>query len=401
MQPEFGITLPGTTRIPVALELSYAKELLALPVVAHVPSPLVKTEGMAPLLPPADVLAPSSELRADATLPEIAPVAEPAVAAQAESRPVNQAMRMRAAGEFMLAPEAREATLLPESGLRLEAMLPEMQQVEMPVQAEEPQPVIDAVRIRVIDEDALAPETPEEVVVDLELAPAPAGFQAEGVPAVPAPALEHAKVAEEMAQPGHAELPALQAKLQPLEEVERGGPRDNVVELPVAVHIEPELAIPHGSQQASLLAELLEAPEYFTGLALSVGVVEYAKLVSEHGKPVLEQVLIALERTLQSVVREQDMICRVSDDEWILVCPREIAGAAKRRSTLLSEKLWDFQLRSLGGVSIFFSWGTGEGQSEKLSALVGQAHEDMQQTRHMRRGAINLAPRTRRRAVNG
>lgn len=350
-------------------------------------------------------------------------------------------------------------TVLPLTGLRIDATLPDV--AEIAEVTAEPAPVAGAVRIRVIEESALAPAAEEhEIVAELEPAPVEftpdmAALLAASTPAaasappatiavptaplasepatnLPAPAVaipspelaasswaadpatvaDLPRAATAAAAPLAPELPlavpALAAGVLPLEsatpsleEQVPAAARANVVELPVAVHVEPELAIPNGLRPANVLAGLLEAPEFYSGLALSVGVIEFPKLVSEHGKPAVEQVLIALERTLLSVVRESDLVCRVSDDEWMLLCPRELAGAAKRRATLLSERLWDFQLRSLGGVSIFFSWGAGEGQNQRLSSVVAQAHEEMQQSRHMRRGAINLAPRSRRRAVNG
>ena len=69
---------------------------------------------------------------------------------------------------------------------------------------------------------------------------------------------------------------------------------------------------------------------------------------------------------------------------------------AQRRLFQVSEKLWDFQLRSLGQLAVMFSWGGLEVSSDSLSSAVAAARERMYQTRRNRR----QSPLDRKRVVN-
>jgi CO/xanthine dehydrogenase Mo-binding subunit len=71
----------------------------------------------------------------------------------------------------------------------------------------------------------------------------------------------------------------------------------------------------------------------------------------------------------------------------------------QRRLTQISERLWDFQLRSLGSFSILFSWGAVEVAVEQLREAIDAANEQMYQTKRTRSGSFN-APGSRKRAVN-
>ena len=92
-----------------------------------------------------------------------------------------------------------------------------------------------------------------------------------------------------------------------------------------------------------------------------------------------------------------DFACRFQDDEFILLFPGEADSSAQRRLFQISEKLWDFQLRSLGHHSIMFSWGGLEVKRDTLSDAVASARERMFQTKRNRTGAIEM----RKRVVNG
>jgi len=292
----------------------------------------------------------------------------------------------REAAPSPLPPQPGEP-FLPVFHSAVETLMPEpVVPEEQPVAEEETPPVAGVVPVQAVGEEELAPVSEPEALASQIQAMVEPVLQPGAPPLSPALPLEPMTPAPE--------------PLLPQPETPRPDARGIVVELPVTVHTEPEIEIPGGLRSRDVLDPLLVAPEVYTGLAVSVGVVDYPKLVSEHGKPAVEQVLAALERTLHSVVREQDLLCRTGEDEWLMLCPHELAAPAKRRTTLLSERLWDFQLRSLGGLSIFFSWGAAEGQQEKLAPMVARAREEMEQSRHMRRGAINLAPRSRRRVVN-
>ena len=69
----------------------------------------------------------------------------------------------------------------------------------------------------------------------------------------------------------------------------------------------------------------------------------------------------------------------------MLVFAGESGSVAQRRLNGLSERLWDFQLRSLGNFSVMFSWGATEANAETFEDAVEAASERMRETRHNRR----------------
>ncbi|MBI5282438.1 MAG: diguanylate cyclase [Candidatus Solibacter usitatus] len=184
--------------------------------------------------------------------------------------------------------------------------------------------------------------------------------------------------------------------------------RTNVVQMPVSrpvdgqtpgrsAETQSELLIPGGFHEAAAFVRLLEEDLPFTGLALALSVVDYVRLLADQGKPAMEQLMASVTRLVMSLAREQDFACRISEDEFILIFGRETGAAAKRRIQLVSERLWDFQLRSLGSVSVIFSWGAAESHSQPVVHAVENAREQMQETRRNRRALSNVSSRFRRR----
>ncbi|MBI5085293.1 MAG: diguanylate cyclase [Acidobacteria bacterium] len=177
--------------------------------------------------------------------------------------------------------------------------------------------------------------------------------------------------------------------------------RTNVVEMPVSRSAEPqlELLVPGGFHEADAFVRLLEEDLPFTGLAFALSVVDYVRLLADQGKPATEQLMASVTRMVMSLAREQDFACRISEDEFILIFGRETGAAAKRRIQLVSERLWDFQLRSLGSVSVIFSWGAAESHSQPVVHAVENAREQMQESRRNRRALSSLSSRFRRRTA--
>jgi GGDEF domain-containing protein len=185
--------------------------------------------------------------------------------------------------------------------------------------------------------------------------------------------------------------------------------RSNVVEMPftpVARKNETDqpmlanLVIPGGFHEASALARLLEEEEPFNGLAIVIGVVDYVRLMADQGKPAAEQLMGSISRLVMSLAREQDFACRIAEDEFVLLFAGETGTAAKRRIQLVSERLWDFQLRSLGSVSVIFSWGASESTKEAVVHAVEHAREQMLDSRRNRRTLASGVGRFRRRVAN-
>jgi len=157
---------------------------------------------------------------------------------------------------------------------------------------------------------------------------------------------------------------------------------------------------PTGLHEAPVLNQLLSNQNPFSGVVVAIGINDYdllrdRRLLSGETDPDH-----ALNKTVASMLAAQDFACRFLDDEYILIFPGESGSAAQKRLFQVSEKLWDFQLRSLGGATILFSWGGLEIQSETLAEGVASARERMHQSKRARKAApIDIA--LGRRVVNG
>jgi hypothetical protein len=75
---------------------------------------------------------------------------------------------------------------------------------------------------------------------------------------------------------------------------------------------------------------------------------------------------------------------RLSDDEFSLVWREERGAAAQQRMARISQEVWDFQLGSLAGLVILFSWGGVEVENEPLEEALAMASMRMQETRRGR-----------------
>jgi len=346
---------------------------------------------------------------------------------------------------------AAEATLvLPGSGLSLDTPAYEIVEAAAPV-AETESPVV---RIRVLSEseilhygEPLELELPMDDAISL-----PAPRQAEAVMAhtvvepmlaaeSTAPALPDAG-SETLAAPGNLEAAVPMAAIEPLNmalrspassPIAEAAPfspslptaaieprfveapqtvelpaeiRSNVVEMPVASNSRnneaapKELVIPGGFHEAPVLARLLEEETPFVGLALVISVVDYVVLLADQGKPAVEQLMGSVTRLVMSLAREQDFACRIAEDEFVLLFTQETGAAAKRRIQSVSERLWDFQLRSLGSVSVIFSWGASESTREPVVHAVEFAREQMLESRRNRRALASGVGRFRRKVAN-
>lgn len=219
-----------------------------------------------------------------------------------------------------------------------------------------------------------AEPNPAEAAVEQEVRPvAPAGEEASGAPPV--------------AEEGEVEAPEAEAG-----DVRAIEPKVVEMRLPAAMpdREERQLEVPGGVHSREVLSELMRQDLTFLGVTLSISVVDYVRLAAEHGKDAVEQVMGALEGLVQSSGNPADLICRISEDEFIVVCPGATGAAATSRVQQLSENLWDFQLRSLVSFPILFSWGASEcglmpGMPSVLADSVDRAREQMLETRRSRR----------------
>ncbi|GEM_PF-1891085 len=164
---------------------------------------------------------------------------------------------------------------------------------------------------------------------------------------------------------------------------------------------EVENFTPRGIQQPAALARLLEEARPFHGLAVVLSLVDYPRLLSEQDQNSLEKLMASIERLAASMTRDQDFVCRIADDEFALIFADETGPAARIRVQKISESLWDFQLRSMGSVSIIFSWGAVESSGRGLAHCLEEARERMLETRRTRRSAGNGGGRAHQWAATG
>ncbi len=319
----------------------------------------------------------AAQAQADAA-PEVE--AEPVVAEE----PVHESLRSLFESPSSIARAAQE-----EFQTRLDEPMPDAGTVE-----EEP-----VVRIRVLSSEAAVPASEPQFEQPLEQPVEETAEQPE-----PAAHLEE-PVQEELSVPPPADF------LTPAEvgDVPEPAPLESFDSLMAAVHAEPAaepepepvavapvepapaapLALPSGMNDRATLDFLKRDTALFTGLVVSIGINDYARLQDTSGRPAAEELVKSVSQLVKSLITAPNgsefFGCRASDDEFILVFADENGSVAQRRLNALSERLWDFQLRSLGNFSVMFSWGATEANGETFADAVEAASERMRETRQNRR----------------
>jgi hypothetical protein len=145
-----------------------------------------------------------------------------------------------------------------------------------------------------------------------------------------------------------------------------------------------EPALPAGFQDGFVLTRLVESRQPVSGLVVSIGV-----NTSQDTNRSLPADVRAL---IQSLIGPRDFAAQSGADEFLLIYPGERGASAQRRLSQIAEQLWDFQLRSMGSLSILFSWGGVEVRSESIDEAIASATERMQETRRGRR-VLTMEPR--------
>ena len=153
---------------------------------------------------------------------------------------------------------------------------------------------------------------------------------------------------------------------------------ERAVERPV-----PVAAFPRGFHEAGTLARLNASSEPFSGLVLAIG-------MSAQNQTAMRAAMLYL----QGLLRDNDFGCRASEQEFVLVCPFKTGLEAQRHLTYLTERLWEFQLRSLNEMGIVLSLGSADVQGEKVADALVIARERMTQTRRTRKVVMLPKPMT-------
>ena len=142
-------------------------------------------------------------------------------------------------------------------------------------------------------------------------------------------------------------------------------------------------ALPAGFQDGYVLSRLVESRQPITGLVVSIGT------SAPHNESSAPANVVNL---IQSLIGPGDFATQSGKDEFLLIYPAERGASAQRKLAQIAEQLWDFQLRSLGALSIQFSWGGVEVRSESFAEAIASASERMQETRRNRK-ILTMEPR--------
>jgi GGDEF domain-containing protein len=180
------------------------------------------------------------------------------------------------------------------------------------------------------------------------------------------------------------------------EEVEPPSQPVAVAEFPAI----PELRLPPGYHDRSVLTTYLQSTDVLSGVVVAIGINDYSHHREKMGPVPMQELMQAVETMVSGLLREGvDFGCRSAEDEFILVFPNETGAEAQRRLTAISERLWNFQLRSLSNFSVLFSWGAVEVRGESLADSAASASERMYQTKRNRK-TISMDTQRRKLAVN-
>lgn len=136
-----------------------------------------------------------------------------------------------------------------------------------------------------------------------------------------------------------------------------------------------QMSIPTGFQDFALLAEAMNGRALFRGTAVAISV---SGMSRERGDAA------GVAGFLESLLTPADFACQTSEDEFLLILPEETGAPAQRRLQYISQRLWDYQIRSVGARSLMFSWGAAEISGEPLRDAISAAKDRMWQTRRNR-----------------
>jgi hypothetical protein len=151
------------------------------------------------------------------------------------------------------------------------------------------------------------------------------------------------------------------------------------------------LHVPTGVHSRTILANLMEAEEPFTGLALAIGINYFGELEEVFGVEVARELVNTLDVLMSSLVSGGGFLARRADDEFILLFQDLTGAAAHDKLTWISEALWNYQMQTLGTFSVVFAWGAHESIQESLAQALAIAVEKLECNRADRSDADHPA----------
>ncbi len=148
--------------------------------------------------------------------------------------------------------------------------------------------------------------------------------------------------------------------------------------------------VPAGFHENYVLSRLVQSRQPVSGLVVSIGV-----NMPREADGSMPQ---AVRDLVQSLIGTGDFACQSSNEEFLLIYPNERGASAQRRLNEIAQQLWDFQIRSMGSLSILFSWGGVEVRSESIEEAIASAAERMNETRRGRK-LVTMEPRQEQQAL--
>ncbi|MEQ1885227.1 MAG: hypothetical protein ABL967_09215 [Bryobacteraceae bacterium] len=104
----------------------------------------------------------------------------------------------------------------------------------------------------------------------------------------------------------------------------------------------------------------------------------------------------------EDLLTPEDFGCNIGADEFLLYCANQRGADAQRRLRLITQHLWDLQLRLLNSGVTPFAWGAVEVEDEPMGEAVAAATERMNETLRTRSGFLgNASQNTAARAAFG
>jgi hypothetical protein len=140
--------------------------------------------------------------------------------------------------------------------------------------------------------------------------------------------------------------------------------------------------LPAGFHDGSVLGRLVETRQTVNGLVVSIGV------DSEDGS-----IPEPVRKLVESLIGPDDFACPSGNKEFVLIYNNMRGASAQRHLSVISQSLWDFQLRWLGNFSVLFSWGGVEVRGEPIQEAIAAANERMLETKRVRKVVTPSKPK--------
>ncbi|HYW42206.1 MAG TPA: GGDEF domain-containing protein [Bryobacteraceae bacterium] len=141
-----------------------------------------------------------------------------------------------------------------------------------------------------------------------------------------------------------------------------------------------------GLLNQTALARRIEEPSEFAGVVAVCDMDNFKDVNDRFGHLVGDEILRHIGNLLQGSIRHEDQAFRWGGDEFVILFQNQRADVARKRMTVLSDRLRTFRVRGHGVLPISFSWGTAEAYGRPLRDALDEADRDMYVLKRQRAG---------------